>query len=193
MVSALLSGLLDVLRALKSIPRTGWVQRGVPPAVAEVIASHSYEASVICLEIGHRLSRIGVIAGDDVSRAALIALIHDVGEGVMGDLNRYTSRELGRVKQEIEMRAVDHIGSEIISELYREYIDRNTRASKLAHMCDKLSTYIQARRYRRSGYGVDEIVESSIEDVRRAVWDICGERGECLEEMRSIIEEIEKL
>lgn len=188
-----MSGLLEVLRALKSIPRTGWVQRGVPPAVAEVIASHSYEASLLCLEIGYKLSRIGVIASNDASRAALIALVHDVGEGIVGDLNKYTSRELGRVKQEIEMKAVDHIGSEIISELYREYIDGKTGASKLAHMCDKLSTYIQARRYRRTGYGVDEIAESSIEDVKRAVLDICGERGECLEEMRSIIEEIEKL
>jgi len=173
-------GLIRALEALKNTPRTGWVQRGVPPAVAEVIASHIYEASIICLEIGHRLAGLGVIGGDDAVRATMMALVHDIGEGVMGDLNRYMSRELGRAKEEIEERAVGSIGSEAIYSLYREYRAGVSKASKLAHLCDKLSTYIQAKRYMALGYRVEEIAESSAEEVETLSREICGEDQECL-------------
>jgi Predicted hydrolases of HD superfamily len=71
-----------VVEALKNMPRTGWVQRGIPPALAEVVASHIYEASIICLEIGYRLAKLGIIGYDDAIRSAVITLVHDIGEGV---------------------------------------------------------------------------------------------------------------
>ncbi|MEM1610483.1 MAG: HD domain-containing protein [Sulfolobales archaeon] len=179
MVDKPLEKLLEVLEALKNIPRTGWVQRGVPPALAEVVASHIYEASIICLEIGYRLARLGIIGYDDAIRSVVITLVHDIGEGVMGDLNRYTSRELGDIKEEIEERAVKAIGSEAIYNLYREYRDGNSTASKLAHICDKLSTYIQAKRYMDLGYRVDEIAKSSINEVENLIGDICRGDNEC--------------
>jgi len=173
-------GLLRVLEALKNMPRTGWVQRGVPPAVAEVVASHIYEASIICLEIGYGLAELGVIGSDDTVRATMMALVHDIGEGVTGDLNRYMSRELGRVKEEIEEKAVGSIGSYMIYSLYREYKAGASKASKLAHLCDRLSTYIQAKRYMALGYSVEEIAKSTAEDIKTISQEICGDNPECL-------------
>ncbi len=171
--------LFEVVEALKNMPRTGWVQRGIPPALAEVVASHIYEASIICLEIGYRLAKLGIIDYEDAIRSAAIALVHDIGEGVIGDLNRYTSEELGNVKEEIEEKAVRAIGSEVIYDLYKEYRKSNSKASKLAHICDKLSTYIQARRYLDLGYRVDEIARSSIDEVEDLLGDMCGDNDEC--------------
>jgi putative hydrolase of HD superfamily len=179
LVESLLEKLFEVLEALKNMPRTGWVQRGIPPALAEVVASHIYEASIICLEIGYRLAKLGIIGYDEAIRSAAITLVHDIGEGVIGDLNRYTSKELGDVKEEIEERAVRTIGSEVIYNLYKEYRSNSSKASKLAHICDKLSTYIQARRYMDLGYKVDEIARSSKNEVEDLLRDICGDNNEC--------------
>ncbi|MDT7889367.1 MAG: HD domain-containing protein [Desulfurococcales archaeon] len=172
--------LLEVLEALKNMPRTGWVQRGVPPALAEVVASHIYEASIICLEIGYRLAGLSVIGYEDVMRSVAMVLVHDIGEGVIGDLNRYISKELGKIKEEIEERAVRAIGSETIYNLYKEYRNGDSKASRLAHICDRLSTYIQAKRYLALGYKVDEIAKSSIDEARNLLKDVCRGDIECL-------------
>lgn len=179
MVALLEKKLLEVLAALKNIPRTGWVQRGVPPAIAETVASHLHEASVLCLEIGVELASIGIIRAEEAYRAAMIALIHDVGEGLVGDLNRLISEEIGDLKEEIEERAVRSIGSSEILSLYREYKEKSSPSSKLAHMCDKLSTYIQARRYAALGYSVEEIAETSLEEIRKIASSLCNSSHVC--------------
>ncbi len=179
MVALLDRKLLEVLAALKNMPRTGWVQRGVPPAIAETVASHLLEASVLCLEIGVELASIGFMRSEDVYRAAAIALVHDVGEGLVGDLNKLVSREIGDLKDEIEEKAVRSIGSGEILSLYREYKEGSTLPSRLARICDKLSTYIQARRYAALGYGVEEIAETSLEEIRSMARDMCRDNHGC--------------
>lgn len=173
--------LLEVLGALKNIPRTGWVQRGIPPAIAETVSSHSYEASVLCLEMGMRLVSANVISVGEAYRAAMIALVHDIGEGLVGDLNRFVSREIGDLKEKIEEKAVASIESEAILQLYKEYKERSTAPSLLAHICDKLSTYIQSRRYAALGFNLSEIAETSVDEIRSLAKRLCGGSDRCLE------------
>lgn len=171
--------LIEVLGALKNIPRTGWVQRGVPPAIAETISSHLHEASVLCLELGTELASMGVISVEDAYKAVMITLIHDIGEGLTGDLNRFVSNEIGDLKERVEEKAIRSIGSSSIEQLYREYRERLTASSILAHMCDKLSTYIQAGRYTALGYNVEEIAETSLEEIRRLAGELCRDNERC--------------
>ncbi|HWQ17673.1 MAG TPA: HD domain-containing protein [Sulfolobales archaeon] len=173
--------LSEVLGALKNIPRTGWVQRGIPPAIAETVASHVYEASVLCLEVGSELTSTGIVSEGDVSRAVMITLVHDIGEGIVGDLNRFVSEEIGELKEKIEEKAIAKIGSRAILLLYREYREKTSVASTLAHICDKLSTYLQAKRYSSLGFDVKEIAETSLKEIRTLAGELCRGSDKCIE------------
>lgn len=187
MVAWLEKKLLEVLGALKNIPRTGWVQRGVPPAIAETVASHIYEASVLCLEIGSELVQTGVVDRKGVYKAVMIALVHDISEGVVGDLNRFVSKELGELKEKIEEKAIISIGSKVIPHLYKEYSERLTTPSILAHICDKLSTYIQAKRYTALGFDVKEIAKTSAEEIRILARTLCRDSDRCVEVIENML------
>lgn len=64
-----------ILRALKTTPRTGWVERKLPNP--ESISDHMY-----------RMAVLGMFApeGIDKDRCVKIALVHDLAEAVVGDL-----------------------------------------------------------------------------------------------------------
>ncbi|GAY24975.1 metal dependent phosphohydrolase [Desulfurococcaceae archaeon AG1] len=181
MVTLLGKTLSEVLGALKNIPRTGWVQRGIPPAIAETVASHVYEASVLCLEVGSELVYTGIVSEEEVSRAVMITLVHDIGEGIVGDLNRFVSEEIGELKEKIEEKAIAKIGSRAILPLYREYRERSSIPSMLAHICDKLSTYLQAERYSSLGFDVREIAETSLKEIRILARELCRGSDKCIE------------
>ncbi|MGC9009479.1 MAG: hypothetical protein ACP5I7_02540 [Sulfolobales archaeon] len=68
---------MKVLEALKNSPRTGRVQRGVPPCIAETIASHMCEAALLCPVIGHELIRLRLIDEKTVLDSLAIIIVHD--------------------------------------------------------------------------------------------------------------------
>lgn len=63
--------------ALKDETRTGWDLRGVREP--ESVAAHSWGVALLCL-------RYADAAGVDADRALRMAVVHDVGEAVVGDL-----------------------------------------------------------------------------------------------------------
>ena len=63
--------------ALKRLPRTGWVQRGVPDP--ESVAAHSFGVAALAAVTASAV-------GADPARAVLVAVIHDVAEALTGDL-----------------------------------------------------------------------------------------------------------
>lgn len=177
------------MKALKSMPRTGWVQRGIPPAIAETVAAHMYEASLECLELGHRLSGKGLVGFEDVLKAVAIVIAHDVGEALIGDLNRFVSKEIGELKQDLELKAFSSIGSKILQDLFNEYLDKSSRSSIMAHICDRISTLAQAVRYSSLGYDVSDIEESSRRDVEDLLRSLCAGQ-ECLKEVYRFIDDL---
>lgn len=177
------------MKALKNMPRTGWVQRGVPPGVAETVAAHMYEASLECLELGHRLAEKGFVGREDVLRAVAIVVAHDVGEALVGDLNRFVSDEMGGFKYDLELKAFSAIGSRILTDLFKEYSGKSSRASILAHVCDRISTLAQAVRYSGHGYDVSDIEESSRRDVDVLLRSLCTSR-DCFEEVSRFIKDL---
>ncbi|MCC6703842.1 MAG: HD domain-containing protein [Thermomicrobiales bacterium] len=73
---------------LKSIPRTGWLDRGVPLEAAESIAEHSFQTALIAW----------IAAADDPSldrdRILKLALIHDLPEAIIGDFTPYEPSDI---------------------------------------------------------------------------------------------------
>ena len=151
--------LTDNATVLKNIPRTGWLQRGVPPAVAETVAEHSFEVASI-------LAVIALGSGGSLNREKLLLMgtIHDWGEAVAGDIPRSLTTRLGKgAKSRAEREIIDELstasGVAKLADLFNEYENRRSDEAVITKIADVLSTLRQAEAYARSGYPVQDILE----------------------------------
>ena len=162
-----LSRLERLVEALKSTPRTGWMLRGVPAAIAESIAEHMNEASLIALVLGDELRKKGV--NIDIYYAAAIATAHDVSEAIIGDLVKLVTDLIGKeVKESIELHALrSYVGDTILVNLVRDYVEQEKIEAKLAKLSEQLATLLQGLRYYRQGYDVSEIICSMSESIEK--------------------------
>ena len=150
--------LVDAIQALKNISRTGWMQHGL--RIAESVAEHSFESALLALELASA-------AGMDAEKAAVLALVHDVPEAIMGDMPKWSSERVRRVDEE----AMREIKSDKIGELFREFEEGRSNEAKIARLCDLLATNIQARRYMKQGYDMTEIEEKTRREIAEMLED----------------------
>jgi len=133
---------------LKRTVRTGWTRYGIQPA--ESVAEHSFRTAVLALVLADEL-------GVDRDRAVRMALVHDLGEAVIGDLvtNRW-GKPLDNLDSKLaQERAAVHeiaeaVGSGDIEELFREFEAGKTREARAVNQLDKLEMAIQAYEYEAS-------------------------------------------
>ena len=158
-----LEAIVKVTRILKNIPRTGWLQKGIPFYEAESIAEHSFEVAVIAQTLLNNF-RIKV----DAEKVLAMALIHDLSESVIGDMPKALTEKIGEnLKHEIEEEAVEKIvGSGKLKEIFEEYLRGESLETKIVKLADKLSTFYQAKSYKKRGYDVDEIMEGTLEEIK---------------------------
>jgi len=164
-----LTKLGKLIEALKSTPRTGWMLRGVPAAIAESISEHMNEAALLALLLGEKMVQKGVKI--DVYYAAAIASSHDVSEAIVGDLVKVVTDLIGKqLKESIEIHALEkYIDNTIITRLVREYIEQKSIEAKLAKLAEQLATLMQGLRYYKQGYDVSEIICSMTNSIEKAV------------------------
>ncbi len=137
-----------IIGRLKTLPRTGWITYGKiekPESVADHIM---------------RLTTIALVAGEDlgVNREKLVnmAIIHDLGESLIGDL--VTARGLDKTdvtrerKHDLECEAFTKLfkglknGNEFIS-LWEEYEQQKTKEARILKELDKFEMTLQALEY----------------------------------------------
>lgn len=86
---------LTVVEAVKTIPRKGWVIRGVPEP--EHVGDHMHRMALICmahptvspcipLSIGYIVADLLQFTDSEKLRAIQLALVHDAGEAIVGDI-----------------------------------------------------------------------------------------------------------
>ncbi|QGA53535.1 HD domain-containing protein [Sulfolobus sp. E5-1-F] len=148
-----------LLEGAKNLVRTGWMQNGIPSAIGETVASHSFEASILAYVLSTELKKKGVEI--DPEHSAVIALFHDAGETLLGDLPKWTTNRIN--KRDAEIEAFDELG--VGKELFLELKELKTNEAKVAKLSDRLSTYLQGLRYKRLGFNVDEIISSYAEEI----------------------------
>jgi len=157
--------LTDNAGILKNIPRTGWLQRGIPPSVAETVAEHSFEVAsilaVVTMEAEGRLDR---------EKLLLMGIMHDWGEAVAGDIPRSLTKRLGKkAKSEAETKIMGELaeasGFGAVRALFEEYEGRKSPEAVVAKVADVLSTLRQARAYLARGYGVEDIEAGCMEEL----------------------------
>lgn len=154
-------GFTRLQAALSSIARSGWMMRGIPPAMAETVASHTASAALLAIELAWEARREGVEASPE--RAAAIAVVHDVAEAWVGDIPKPAGVE---GKEDAELEAVESSRlSEAAKSLYREFMEESSVDAVIARIAERLATYSMALHYKGLGYPVDDIIESTLGDA----------------------------
>ena len=166
--------LLGYAGALKRLPRSGWLQIGVP--APESVAEHSYRVALLTLLLAHGDARI------DLTRALILALVHDLPEAIAGDRTPFDeapaledgfdrdrhfagppaySEEAARDKQAAEAAALRQMMADLpeplaalIGVAWQEYEADATPAARLVHQADKLEALLQGFEYREEQPGL---------------------------------------
>ena len=145
---------LSELIRLKSLPRTGWLLRGVRDV--ESIADHSFCVAVIAMIIADRAKSLAMKI--DVERVLRMALLHDLAEVRTGDL---PSTIKPYFEQAALQAADEKAAQEILAplgalgrqylELRHEYETRESLESRIVKAADKIDLLLQAREYEKGG------------------------------------------
>lgn len=148
--------LLECL-ALKALPRTGWVRKGIPEP--ESVAAHSWGVAWLVLAL--------CPPGIDRGRALAIATVHDLAEVRVGDLTPHdpvskTEKARRELAAYTAMIAPFPNATELL-DLYVEYADESTPEGRFVKACDKLDMALQAQAYQgESGLDLSEFVASAL-------------------------------
>ena len=141
---------------LKRLPRTGWVESGVPDP--ESVADHSFRVALIALVLAEE-------RGLDALRVVRMALIHDLAEAETGDL---TPAQKGAAPEDA-MRAEEAAMARIVDRLpgklrgtyaaaWREFCESATEEARLVRDADKLEMVIQASEYQSAGGSAQKLM-----------------------------------
>lgn len=145
-------GIIDFIAEagrLKRLPRTGWVESGVPDP--ESVADHSFRVALIAMILVDKQKL-------DTLKAVRMALLHDLAEGEIGDLTpiQKETDEAGFKRREDE--AMDRVLSKLPTDIratyssaWREFSEGKTPEARLVKDCDKLEMVMQASEYEGAG------------------------------------------
>lgn len=150
---SLLTPLLTLL-PLDRLPRTGWIQRGVPEP--ETVAGHVLGTAQVALALAPRIDPPLAL-----ERVLAMALVHDAPEALSGDLPR---RAAERLPPGAKAAMEDALADELLTPLsapaidaWHEYRAGETREARFVRLCDRLQLGVRLVAYTRSGArGLDE-------------------------------------
>lgn len=143
-----LADLLLQAGRLKTTPRTGWFQRGVPDP--ESVADHSHGVALAALMLAD-------LAAPQADRAKVLAMavLHDLPEAVTGDLSLGASRLLpAGAKARAEGAALDELGRDLPffagwREIWDEFEAGESLEARVVRDADRLDLLAQALVYER--------------------------------------------
>jgi len=134
---------------LKRLPRTGWVESGVPDP--ESVADHSFRVALITLVLAD-------VKGLDSLKAVRMALLHDLAEAETGDLTPTQKGKNPEASEEAENAAMARLLEKLPDAIrgdyaaaWREFCEYSTTEARLVRDADKLEMVMQASEYEGSG------------------------------------------
>ena len=137
---------------LKYIARAGWPLHGVSDG--ESVADHSFQVAIMAMFLAPEI-------GVDQNKSVLMALIHDIGESIIGDeiTERGDSKLPNHIQKQVNEReavqlVLSKIGMEKYLELFDELVANETPEAKFVKQLDKLEMAIQAYMYEKQS-GID--------------------------------------
>lgn len=158
---------------LKEIYRSGWIKAGVKEG--ETVAEHSYSASIIAMALSD-------MEGLDTERVVKMSLLHDIAEGIVGDI---TPDQMPRnEKKKHTQKAMDDILERLpkkihsqYKDIWNEYVEAKTPESVLVHDADKIDMFMESKRYKDANPDV-------LNDIRQyAKSEISSKRVDIISDM----------
>ena len=173
------------LERLKVEKREGWRRFGI--SKGESIADHMYRMSLITMLAPPALS-----AKLDIPRCTKMALVHDMAEGLVGDLtpvdnvpkvekNRREADTMDWVANNLLGKVHGGLAGKDIKAAWQEYEDSKTLESQFVHDVDKIELILQMLEYERAYQCTLDLSEFSWVATRL-----------CLQEMKDWAQEILK-
>jgi len=152
--------LIKEIGKIKRVKRSGWVREGIENS--ESVADHSYRVAVMAMIFGKDL-------GIDVDKLIKMVLVHDLGEGSVGDMvaerGTRVDPRLNKEKEEKEIEAVRQIftgESEIFSKLQEESMRMESNEAKILKQLERLEMAVQALEYEEeTGKDLSEFFENA--------------------------------
>ncbi|MCL2816990.1 MAG: 5'-deoxynucleotidase [Clostridiales bacterium] len=140
---------------MKLISRWGLMRNTVP----ENIQEHSLQVAAIA----HALALIGnkYYGGDaDPARTALLAVYHDVGEVLIGDLptpvkyfNPQIKEAYGQIEQVAKEKLLSHLPPELAGEFRELFFPAQDKSALLVKAADKIAAYLKCLEEEMTGNG----------------------------------------
>ncbi|MEE9586191.1 MAG: HD domain-containing protein [Nitrososphaerales archaeon] len=161
-------GLIKFLKTagrLKKEPRRGWVIRaGV--SNPESVADHTFRLVLLSMLLGD-------LRGLDTEKMMKLAVIHDLGESLTGDLTPMDVEKI-ETKEKDEDTAMEEVLSNLPTKLRESYLklwrdlcSRSSKEAKLVSEADKLEMALQASEYMEEGYSKEMLSEFKISAIQR--------------------------
>ncbi len=150
--------LIDLGMKVNWLARTGWMQLGVPPSMAETVSQHTFLALLTAVDLMKELKKRGRKFNEN--KVLSMVLIHDLAEGIVGDMPLWTSKRVR--KRDLEEGAL--LGSGVpldLVNIWREYEEGVTIEAKISKLADLMSTWRMAIHYKEIGFPVDDIMRST--------------------------------
>ncbi|TLX84267.1 MAG: HD domain-containing protein [Thaumarchaeota archaeon] len=155
-----------IVSELKKIPRKGWKQK-VGIEHPESVADHSYVTAIMSMVFSDT-------TGLNTEKILKMALLHDLAESVTGD---FMPEEISKEdKKTAENDAMEKILSNLPSKLaekyrqiWKEYLEGNSKETLLLHEIDRLEMAIQAIKYSSEGFSKEKLkifVESARKEMK---------------------------
>jgi putative hydrolase of HD superfamily len=141
--------LLCTANQLKTLPRTGWLQRGVPNA--ENVAAHSFGVVLAALLLAELVEE-----PIDMARVLAMAALHDVPEALTSDIpspvQRFFPAWESSLKTHIEREALHEMTDDLPfaprwHALWEELHAEQSAESRIVQDADKLDLFVQAYLY----------------------------------------------
>lgn len=145
----LLANFFNFVVELKAIKRSGWINK-VEVKNPESVADHTYAMSTMVMVFSD-------ILGMRTERAMKMAILHDLGESIIGDYepNEISCKEKRIKETEAFTRILNHLPPQTRTEyagIWKEYVENKTETSHLVHGVDRLEMAFQAKMYEGQGY-----------------------------------------
>ncbi len=148
--------LLEHFERLKNTPRTGYTYYGIKHP--ESVAEHNFMVVLISLILAMLRRDRG--ESIDVEKVLKMAVLHEIGEVLIGDLHRMTRKYIGNeLVEQAEERVADDLLSLLpqgikkdLLDAYQEFNRRESKEALLVSSADKLELLLYVYLLEKWGY-----------------------------------------
>mgnify|MGYP006273725135 CR=1 FL=1 len=126
---------------LKTLPRTGWVNRGIPSP--ETVAEHMYRSQFVAYDLAKAFNENAVAC-------AHMMMIHDLPEAKAGDITPdcgISNSDKATLEMDAARELAELSGNPEFLKLFEEYEEGKTLQSRICRDADQLECLIQALEY----------------------------------------------